>query len=103
MTTPMKMRRRGCGPEVLFSEAAVQQLGRVGRPTACPGRVGEWAVQLPIWWAHRGRAAAFWLQPWVRGNGPGPCRGPDFEAQGESIDFGEQKDSDQRPNQEKPN
>ena len=79
MTTPMKMRRRGCGPEVLFSEAAVQQLGRVGRPTACPGRVGEWAVQLPIWWA------------------------PDFEAQGVSIDFGEQTESDQRPNQQKPN
>ena len=41
--------------------------------------------------------------PGSGGNGPGPCRGPDFEAQGESIDFGEQKDSDQRPNQEKPN
>ena len=24
----------------------------------------------------------------VRKDRPGPCRGPDFEAQGESIDFG---------------
>ena len=53
VTTPIKMRRRDCGPEVLFSKAAVPSWSprtgstaaahHVGRPAACfeePGGVG---------------------------------------------------------------